>query len=590
LGARPRGLWLTERVWEPGLASSLARAGVAATALDDAHFIAAGLARDELWGPWLTEDQGDAITVFPIHRELRYAVPFQPPEQVIEVLRRVAEGGADRVAVLGDDGEKFGVWPGTHQLCWEDGWLERFAAALEANPWIEIRTPAEAAARHAPRGLVYLPTASYHELQEWALPPAAQARYHRAAARLEGEFGEGAHDLLRGGHWRNFLARYPESNRLHKRALRASRLLAQPPARGRAEWEEARTHLWRAQCNDVYWHGVFGGLYLPHLRAAAYGELIAAESFAGAGAARIEVRDLDADGFADALIETPGWAAWLSARGGSLWGLDDRRRGWNVLDTLARRPEYYHAQLREAVLGGGEGGTIHAGVRLKEPGLAALVDQNDPPRGRAGFLDRWHESGRARDLGAERFAIAAPESGAVRVTLPEGDAPAIEKRYAGAGEDVLEVTYSLSCARAREGQLEVEIDLGLHVPRADDRFVEVNGAREEPAHYAASSAREGVSSTAFVDGWADRRLEIEVDRPCGFTRAPIETVSMSEGGAERVFQGVEARYRFTLALVPGRPEVLRFRLTMGAARRSAAGVGPGGHERRTTDTGRGGRG
>src|SRR5437764_9762072 len=37
------------------------------------------------------------------------------------------------------------------------------------------------------------------------------------------------------------------------------------------EVRQAQQNLWRAQTNDVYWHGVFGGLYLPHLRADAYG-------------------------------------------------------------------------------------------------------------------------------------------------------------------------------------------------------------------------------------------------------------------------------------------------------------------------------
>src|SRR5262249_36488308 len=225
LGQRPRGLWLTERVWEPGLASSLNRAGVESTAVDDAHFVAAGLEREALWGRFVTEDQGAALGMFPIHRELRYAIPFGEPEETVAILRRVAEGGPGRLAVLGDDGEKFGVWPGTRQRCYVEGWLERFAAALAAEPWIEGRTPAEAIERPASSGLVYLATASYHEMQEWALPPSAQRRYHAAAARLEPELGEAGLDLLRGGHWRSFQARYPESNRMHKRMLRASRLL-----------------------------------------------------------------------------------------------------------------------------------------------------------------------------------------------------------------------------------------------------------------------------------------------------------------------------------------------------------------------------
>src|SRR5207344_1151789 len=145
-GRRPRGLWLAERVWEPGLASSLAAAGVEYTAVDDAHFVAAGFERDQLWGCFQTEDQGLALRVFPIHRELRYLIPFGEPAEVIDLLRRVAEGGANRIAVLGDDGEKFGVWPGTRKRCYDERWLERLEEALAANPWIEVRTPAEAVA------------------------------------------------------------------------------------------------------------------------------------------------------------------------------------------------------------------------------------------------------------------------------------------------------------------------------------------------------------------------------------------------------------------------------------------------------------
>src|SRR5262245_21928773 len=166
-GQRPRGLWLAERVWEPGLASSLAAAGVEYTAVDDAHFVAAGFERDRLWGCFRTEDQGLGVGVFPIHRELRYLIPFGEPDEVVALLRRVAEGGAGRIAVLGDDGEKFGVWPGTKRTVWDERWLERFADALAANPWIEVRTPAEAIASHRPLGLAYLPSASYHEMQEW---------------------------------------------------------------------------------------------------------------------------------------------------------------------------------------------------------------------------------------------------------------------------------------------------------------------------------------------------------------------------------------------------------------------------------------
>lgn len=33
-----------------------------------------------------------------------------------------------------------------------------------------------------------------------------------------------------------------------------------------------RDSLWKAQCNCGYWHGVFGGIYLPHIRKAIYAD------------------------------------------------------------------------------------------------------------------------------------------------------------------------------------------------------------------------------------------------------------------------------------------------------------------------------
>ena len=84
--------------------------------------------------------------------------------------------------------------------------------------------------------------------------------------------------LIRGAHWRNFLVKYPESNRMHKKMLALSRSAAR-----RGDPAAVRRAIGRAQCNDAYWHGVFGGLYLPHLRDAIWRNLAAAEAGAPAG-------------------------------------------------------------------------------------------------------------------------------------------------------------------------------------------------------------------------------------------------------------------------------------------------------------------
>src|SRR3954471_12785744 len=64
VGRRPPGAWLAERVWEPDLPGPLVDAGYEWTILDDAHFRAAAVPEDAMWGPYTTDDQRRRLTVF----------------------------------------------------------------------------------------------------------------------------------------------------------------------------------------------------------------------------------------------------------------------------------------------------------------------------------------------------------------------------------------------------------------------------------------------------------------------------------------------------------------------------------------------
>ena len=90
--------------------------------------------------------------------------------------------------MMGDDGEKFGAWPTTWAHCWGDGdWVERFFTALEANAdWLTTVTPSGWLAEHPPIGRVYVPTGSYAEMGEWALPPDESRGLRGRGARGEG--------------------------------------------------------------------------------------------------------------------------------------------------------------------------------------------------------------------------------------------------------------------------------------------------------------------------------------------------------------------------------------------------------------------
>lgn len=66
-------------------------------------------------------------------------------------------------------------------------------------------------------------------------------------------------------------------------------------------YKQARLELYRGQTNCPYWHGVFGGFYLPHLRSTAYSSLIKAENITRKATKQecplVETEDFDQDGF-----------------------------------------------------------------------------------------------------------------------------------------------------------------------------------------------------------------------------------------------------------------------------------------------------
>src|SRR5256886_5146400 len=188
-GVRPRGMWLAERVWEPHLPRVLAEAGVEYVLVDDSHFALAGLDPDTLGGYYLTEDQGVRLRVFPISQRLRYLIPFAEVEASLEYL--AARRGRVPAVTMVDDGEKFGVWPGTHVHVYEKGWLDRFFDRLLATEWLDLVTLSDIVDRVEATDRVYLPTASYREMGEWVLPPGARRRLEHAKHALE-RLGGGA--------------------------------------------------------------------------------------------------------------------------------------------------------------------------------------------------------------------------------------------------------------------------------------------------------------------------------------------------------------------------------------------------------------
>lgn len=577
LGTVPQGMWLAERIWEPHLARPIASAGLRYITVDDAHFHEVGY--QDLLHYYLTEEEGWELCVFPISEKLRYLIPFRPVEEVISFLQKQRGRREGSLLVLADDGEKFGAWPETHQAVYRERWLEKFFTALKQNrDWLRPVTFSDFMEKEPPEGPVYIPAASYREMKQWSR-----------------------------GYWRNFLNRYPESNRMHKKMLSVRRRVNRlSPGNAR---EKAFRHLWAGQCNCAYWHGVFGGLYLNFLRSAIWENLLKAEEIAESSMHRKDkwletrIRDLDYDGEKEVALVSDRFSLVFSPyRGGSLWELSWRPSAVNFLDTLTRRPEKYHRDLVEQELapslkraGKGEDSennregesvkTIHHRQGAKEEGLEKYLQYDNYQRG--GLIEHFFpyeevsldefKEGSYRDRADLLLRPATLEvrrskdrenshvSLIFRRRTEKGEFPMMLKKEVilEAGSDKLQVSYSLqNCGENRlEGRLGVEMNLSFLSGYGEDRFYRIPGRRLESGHMASEGLEEEVEKLQMFDGWRNLSLDFHFSHPVLLWRFPIETVSQSEEGMERVYQQSLVLTQWKIKLESG--ESSEFQLSMG---------------------------
>ncbi len=607
LGYDAGGMWLAERVWEPHLPKSIVAAGINHVVVDDFHFKMAGLRDDELDGYYLTEEQDGVLRIFPGSERLRYLIPFRRPEETVELLASLRSTERNRLAVMADDGEKFGVWPETYRTVYEEGWLDRFFTLIEQNhEWLETTTFSEYLKKEPPRGRVYLPTASYMEMGEWSLPTRAMKEYDEALAKVKNspEF-DGLRPFIKGGFWRNFLAKYSESNHMHKRMVMVSRKVREaldapegPGAGKTVPTSRMVDHLYQSQCNDSYWHGVFGGLYLPHLRSAVYEHLIQAEYLAdtilnrrgtrdeGRGKKKnnnsaswleIETGDFDCDGSEEVMLNSELLNIFIDpAEGGRISELDWKPRSFNLTNTLTRRREVYHEKIlqmvkdQSAVFTEGGAKTIHERVAVKEDGLQYHLLYDWYTRG--SLLDHFLGSGvdlasfmRSEYYEAGDFVLGAY---GVKKNRANGRAGVILERsgnVAGLGVKLQKelslrsalpgftVKYAITNLSAEELNTSFgpEFNFSLLAGDAHDRYYDIPGHVLDRRNLASIGETNNVNQVGLVDEWLKLRLSLVFSQPAVLWRAPVETVSQSEAGFERVYQSSMVMPIWRISLGPG---------------------------------------
>jgi hypothetical protein len=341
--------------------------------------------------------------------------------------------------------------------------------------------------------------------------------------------------------------------------------------------DAALDHLYRGQSNDCYWHGLFGGIYIAHMRAATVAHLIAAEDATDRAlgtASGNELRDLDLDGRDEVRLATEGQVVTLELdEGGGIGSWDVRAARHGLAAVLRRRPEAYHETLRRheaevsaAVKAGAKSGksdgsrapaSIHDRVQVKEPGLAARLVYDEYER-RSGLVrilpadataESWGAGGRGDlgDFAAQPFRIVRLDT--ARAVLARHGAATIDgDRFpltvqveVAVGGGRLDPTLSQTVTIRNTGERPLHARVGIEWALTmlggggnPEAWWEIDGERSR--HDGAGEASR-IARIAQGNSWLGLSIESAISPAADAWHAPIETVSNSEAGFERVYQG-----------------------------------------------------
>jgi alpha-amylase len=297
--------------------------------------------------------------------------------------------------------------------------------------------------------------------------------------------------------------------------------------------------------NCAYWHGVFGGLYLPHLRTAVYNELLNAEALC---ARHLTVKpawknfDFDSDGRDEVLYESPQQNCYFAPhRGGALFEWDLLDKGLNLQNVLTRRQESYHRRLREYLSHPPQADhgavSIHDMVKVKEQNLDQYLHYDWYRR--SSLLDHFfHPATKYDDVRRTQYGEQGDfvlgeyqsELKGKQLTLRrEGTIWVNEKPFGivvtkqvTPQPDGMTVTYTI------ENRSEATVEL-FFAPEFNFAFSFLTGG-------------DAGEHSALIE-WVRRdehfgiTMRMQFSSPHDLWAFPVETVSLSEGGFERTYQG-----------------------------------------------------
>ena len=516
-GAVPKGLWLAERVWEQELVKTLNLTGMSYLPLDDSHFELSGIERSKLEGYYISEYEGYTIAIFPINRELRYMIPFDTHERIIEYIKHDVR----KFFTFFDDGEKFGIWPGTFEHVYKNGWLEKFMELISKSEWLETLTFSEFFEKFRPSGRVYIPSSSYSEMLEWSLPSKLRSMLEKGK-KVETRYV---------GNWRNFLLKYPEANLMHKKILYVRSKFREKFREIREQNRQVLDSYLKSQANDAFWHGLFGGIYLPHLRKAVYENIMIAENeLHRSNGEEIDILDFDCDGTDEILFSNQKLNLYVDPDyGGRIFELDLKDKKLNLLNTIARHYEPYHDKLRDSVE-----------LAFDWYERFSLIDHffGDDTSLENFSKVKYEELG---DFVNQPFEYEV--SGDKIITLFREGHVWFGEKWLGlkitksieVSRDIIKIDYKILNTSREKLSLWYGCELNFSLlSDKNGRYIKIANEKFEPCEVKEIQTNEA----EIFDEIEDLKVDIILDREMNLWSFPIYTISYSEVGPEKIFQSL----------------------------------------------------
>ncbi len=532
----PKGLWLTERVWDNSIISDLKKCGIEYVIVDDYHFIANGYKKEELKGYFVTEEGGEEISLFPISQDLRYAIPFFENREVNKIIKNFNGESGKNGAIIFDDGEKFGIWPKTYERVYREEWLKEFFETTINDRDIEINTFNEFYQKEKPISLAYLPTLSYAEMGEWSL----KAEDRTLLEKLKYQIGEGSR-FLKGGIWKNFLTKYQESNWINKRTIELSKKELRKKA-----YREA---LYKSQCNDTLWHGIFGGIYLPNLRDNAYRYIIECENLLY-NKPNCEEIDIDFDFYNEYKLSSEELLLILSLKnGGQIVEFDLKKSLFNLQNTITRYREAYHSKIEKRFKkeSSDEVQTIHNSTLTTEEEIElyydwylkkSLIDHISNSINLENFENcSFKEVGDFANqtfeflLKGDNFIEFKREGG---IYLDKKYNTKIDKRVFLENE---KIEFEISLKTEYQKKLSYINEWNLHFANIEN--IKINNSITPIKAFSLKS-----NKLTIEDNYLNRTFEFNFDKEIEIFIYPLKTVSQSEKGVDYTTQGISFGFIF----------------------------------------------